>query len=104
MHRAQQGYAALWRARRQTGKARPQPSDIERVKAVDVLGGVDGIDDAAGIYVPWQRQLNEYPIDPVIAIELLDLGDQSGFRGFGRQAELERGESCANASAPLASH
>ena len=67
MHRAQQGQAALRRARHQTRKARPQPPDIERVKAVDVFGGVDGGNDAAGIEVPRQRQLNEYPIDPVIA-------------------------------------
>src|SRR5439155_27297035 len=73
-------------------------------KAVDILGGVDGVNDAARIYVPRQRQLDEYPIDPVIAIELLDLGDECCLRDLSRQGELERGKSDANASPPLASH
>ena len=51
-----------------------------------------------------QRQLDEYPIDPVIAIELLDLGDECSFRNLGRQAELERGKPGANASPALSSH
>ena len=48
VHRAQQDQTTLRGTGYKTREAGPQPPDIDRVKAVDVLGGVDGSNDAVG--------------------------------------------------------
>ena len=49
MHALGQDDAAERRAGRQRGKAAGQPPGIVRMQPVDILGGIDGVDDGFGI-------------------------------------------------------
>ena len=61
--------------------AAPQPSDILGVKSVDVLAGIDGVDDALRVDVLRQRQLYQDAVDPVVGVEPGDQRQQLGFAG-----------------------
>src|SRR6516165_8051132 len=104
MHRAQHEKAALRCARHKTGKATPQPADIDRVKAVHVLRRVDRGDNAVRIDLPRQRKLNQHPVDAVVDVQLLDLGDKRLLRDFRRQPKLEIGEPGVGAGAALGTY
>ena len=51
---------------------REQPADIDRMKAVDVLGDVDRLDHARGIDLRRQRQLHQDAVHGGIAVERID--------------------------------
>ena len=71
------------------GAAAPQPADIERVEAVDVLGRIDRVDHALRIDLLRQRQLHQDAVDRVVGVELRDQRQQLGLAGRRRQAVLE---------------
>jgi hypothetical protein len=49
-----------------------QPAEIDRMKAVHVFRGIDGLEDALGIDVYRERKLNEDPVDSVVSVEIAD--------------------------------
>ena len=61
------------------------------MQAVDILGGIDGIDHGLGVQALGQRQLHENAVHGGIAVELGDHRQQIGLRDVGRQLVLERG-------------
>ena len=66
-------------ARRERLSLLHQTPDIHRAEPVDVLGGVDRVEHDALRVIPHgrrQRRLNENPIGPVAAIELVDDREQ----------------------------
>ena len=70
------------------GLAAPQPPDIERVKAVDVLRRIERGDHRLRIDAARQRQLDEDAVDPVVGIEPVDqLEDRRGV-GIRRQTDI----------------
>jgi len=83
MHRMKEQKAALRGARNETCEATPQASDIDRVEAVHVLGGIDRRDDRLRIDLPRQRKLDQYPVDAVVTVQSFDLGNKAGFRDAG---------------------
>ena len=90
MHAFGQDDAAERRAGRQRGKAAGEPPGIVRMQPVDVLGGIDGVDDGFGMQRFRQRQLHQNAVHGGIAIELCDQRQQIGLRDVGRQHVLER--------------
>ena len=60
------------------------------MQAVDVLGGIDGVDDGFGMDRFRQRQLHENAVHRGIRVELCDQRQQIGLRDIGRQPVLER--------------
>jgi hypothetical protein len=58
------------RAGRQRGKSAGQPSGVVGMQPVDILGGIDGVNDGFGMQRFRQRQLHENAVHRRIAIEL----------------------------------
>ena len=85
VHAFGQDDAAERRAGRQRGKAAGEASGIVRMQPVDVLGGIDGIDDGFGIKRFRQRQLHQNAVHGRIAIERSDQRQQIALRDVGRQ-------------------
>ena len=69
----QQMEAAERRARHEGREARRQPSCIDGVKPVDILRGIDRLDDAGCVDLRRKRKLDEDAVDPIVSIEI---GDQ----------------------------
>ena len=90
MHRLGELDAADRRTRRQRRQARRQPTGIERMKAIDVLGRIDGGDDARRIDLRRQRQLHQDAVHGGIGVELADKTEQLVGAGRGRQMKIER--------------
>ena len=65
-------HAAARRARAKPFSAYYQEPGVERVQAVDILGGVDRIDDGLVVQMVRQGQLDEDAVDVVVAVELED--------------------------------
>ena len=82
--------AAERRARRKRRKAGGQPSGVVRMQSVDVLGGVDGVDDGFSMQRLRQRQLHENAVHGGIAIELCHQRQQIALSDIRRQHVLER--------------
>ena len=99
MNRVDQSQAALRGARYQALEATPQSSDIDRMEAVDILCGVDRGDDPVWFDLARQWKLNQDPVDTVVAVELLDLGNETRLRDVARQADVEDGEAGTGAGA-----
>ena len=72
------------RARPQHGHLEHEASDVVRVEAVDVLPGIDALDDALGIDVLGQRQLHEDRVHLRIGIEAVDEREKLRFAGVRR--------------------
>ena len=64
-------------------------ADILRMKAVNILARIDGVDDALRIDMLGQRQLHQDAVDPVVGIEPGDQRQQLGFAGCRRQVLLK---------------
>ncbi len=90
MHAPGQDDAAERRARRQRRKSAGKPAGIVRMQPVDILGGIDGVDDGFGMKRFRQRQLHQNAVHQRIAVEPRDQRQQIGLRDVGRQHMLER--------------
>ncbi len=88
--RLQQAHAAERRARHETARARRQPPDIDRVKAVDILQRIDRIEHGAGVDGTGQGQLHQYAVDGGIVVQLLDQVQQVVLGDFRRQTVFQR--------------
>src|SRR5262245_28895368 len=62
------------------------------MKPVDILGRVDRFDHEALIDVPWQRHLDEDPVDPLVGVEILDQAQELGLRRRVWQVVADRDE------------
>ena len=84
-----------------TSAGRPvaQPADIERMKAVDVLGRIDRGDDLLRVDLRRQRQLHQDAVHRGSALSLRDQRQQLGFAGRRRQPVVER-RACRPPPAP----
>src|ERR1700675_2687705 len=60
------------------------------MQPVDILGGIDGVDDGFGVERFRQRQLHQNAMHGGIVIELCDQRQQIGLRDISRQPVLER--------------
>ena len=69
MNAAQQDHAACGGAGHQTGLPVPQPPDIDRVKAVDILGRIDRTDHRVPIGSGGQGQLHEDAVNPLVGVQ-----------------------------------
>ena len=58
------------------GLARDEAADVDGVEAVDVFGGGDGFEEALGIDVFGERELDEDAVDLVAAVEGVDHGEE----------------------------
>ena len=74
VHALGQDDAAERRAGRQRGKSAGEASGIAGMQPVDILGGIDGVDDGFGVQRFRQRQLHQNAVHGGIAIELTDQG------------------------------
>ena len=90
MHALGQDDAAERRAWRQRGKAAGEAPGIVGMQAVDILGGIDRVDDRFGVDRFRQRQLHENAVHGGIAIELSNHRQQIGLRDVFGQHVLER--------------
>ena len=90
MHALRKDDAAEWRAGRERDKAAGEPPGIVRMQPIDVLGGIDGVDDGFRVQRFRQRQLHQDAMHACIAIEPCDQCQQFGSGGIGRQSVLER--------------
>ena len=69
--RVDEAHDAERRARPQAGAAAHQQRLIHRVQAVDVFGGIDGVENRGGVDVRRQRQLHQDTVDILARIQLL---------------------------------
>lgn len=61
-----------------------QEADIRDVEAIDILGGIDHLDDRIGIDMRWQRQLqlHQNAVNRRVGIQLTDQRQQLHFGRF----------------------
>ena len=85
-----QHHAAGRRAGHERALQRPrrQQAGVERVKTVNVLARIDGLQHLFGVYLPRQRQLHEDAVDGRIGVERGDKAQQFGLAGRRRQIVL----------------
>ena len=79
MHGLGQHDAAERRAGRERRQAGREPADVHRMKAVDVLGGIDRVQDLLAVDLPRQRKLHQDAVHGRIGVELSDQRQQIGF-------------------------
>src|SRR5262245_2672408 len=58
------------------------------MKTVDVFRWIDAFKDGMFVDVLWKRQLDEYSVDGVVFVELLDFGDELIRRDGARYCQL----------------
>ena len=90
MHAFGEDDATKRRAWRERGKSAGQSPGVVGMQPVDVLGGIDGVDDRFGMQRFRQRQLHQNAVDARIAIELSDQRQQIALCDIGREHVLER--------------
>ena len=90
MHRLRQHDAAKRRAWRQRRQAGGKPAGIDRMKAIDVLPRIDGIQHLLGIDLLRQRQLHQDAMHRRVGVELLHQRHQFGLVDAVRQPMIER--------------
>ena len=73
------------RARHEPRRTDREEADVERVKAVDVLQGIDPLDDGRLVDLLGQRQLHQDAVDRRIVVQSVDRGEQFGL-GSRREA------------------
>ena len=95
---------ALRRAWDETRFAAPQQSDIDRMKTVHVLRGIERADNPARVEPRRQRQLHQDAVNPVVGIERGDQFQQRGHFAIRGHAVLERGNPGLAAGARLAAY
>ncbi len=88
-HFANQDQAAERRAGHGGVLTERQPASIDRVKAVDILGRIDGGQHRRAIHAGRQRQLHEDAVHVVARIQLFDQRNQLRGAGGCRQAMIE---------------
>jgi len=86
------------------GAPREEPADVDGVEPVDVLAGVDRLDDHVGVDVLRKGQLNEDAVDRGVGIETGDDLPESILRRLGGQPELARQEPGLCGGLLLAAH
>ncbi len=90
MHALGEDDAPERRARRQRGESTGKASGVVGMQPVDILGGIDGVDDGFGIKRFGQRELHQNAVHGGIAIEFGDQRQQVVLRDIRRQHMLER--------------
>jgi len=82
---AQNFHAASGGACNKTGATTDEAAEVDWVKSVDVLGRIDGFEDALGVDLGGKRELNEDAINIIVAIQIIDHGEhvESSYRGRG---------------------
>ena len=85
----------------EAGLVEPEPADVHRVEAVDVLLRVDPVEDVARRQARGQRQLDEDAVDPRVGVELVEERQEVGRGGRRRQDVAEAGEAGLGAGAGL---
>jgi len=89
VNRAQQTDASLRRGGNHRREAAPQAPDIDRVKAVHILGGVDRTQNLVWVDVAGQRELHQHTVEAVVAVQLLDFAEEPCFRNATGQTYVE---------------
>ena len=59
------------------------------MQAIDILVGVDRHDHGFLVEALWQRQLNQYPVNGLVGVQLLDQRDQFCLGDIGGQPVFE---------------
>ena len=67
-----------------------QASDVHGMEAVDILVGVDGLDDLEAVDVLGERHLDQDAVNGRIAIKFADEGEERCFAGFRRELVFDR--------------
>src|SRR5712664_699391 len=89
---AQNFHAAGGSAGDQAGASADQATEVDGMKTVHVLGGIDGFQDALGIDLRGKRKLDENPVNVVVAIQVFDDGEQIESGHGGRRGEERAGK------------
>ena len=100
----QQHQAAQRRAGHQRVLARRQPTRVDDMKPVDVLGRVDGVDHRGGVDLRRQRQLDQDAMNGWVAIQPFDQGQQIVLTGFDVQPVFETAHPDLQGLAGLVAH
>jgi hypothetical protein len=85
-------HAARGSAGNEAGTAADEAAEIDGMKAVDVLGRIDGFEDALGVHLWRKRELDEDAVNVIIAVEILDDGEEIKSAGGGRRREEGAGK------------
>ena len=88
-HFANQDQAAQRRAGNRRVLAEREPTGVDRVEAIDILGGIDRREHRGAIHAGRQRQLHQDAVHVGLCVQLLNQCDQLGRAGGGRQAMIE---------------
>ena len=100
----QQHQAAQRRTGHQRVLAGRQPTRVDDMKPVDVLGRVDGVDHRGGVDLLRQRQLDQDAMNGWVAIQPFDQGQQIVLTGFGVQPVFETAHPHVQGLAGLVAH
>jgi hypothetical protein len=79
-----------------------EAAEVDGMKTVHVLGGIDGFQDALGIDLRGKRKLDENPVNVVVAIQVFDDGEQIEGGHGGRRGEERAGKAELFAGGDLA--
>src|SRR6266851_1975294 len=100
---AQNLHAAGGSAGDQAGAPADQAAEVDGMKTVHVLGGIDGFQDALGIDLRGKRKLDENAVNVVVAIQVFDDGEQieGGHGGWRREERAGEAELFAGGNLAL---
>ena len=90
------------RCRHQDRVALEQEAGVQRVEAVDVLGGIDGPDHAVLVDLVGQRELDEDAGHPLVGVEVADEGEELVLARRHVELVVERLDAGLGAGLPLA--
>ena len=90
MDRFCQSHRAERRAGHERGQAGGEPPDIHRMKSIDILARIDGVEHGAGIDLLGQRKLHQDAMHILVGIEFRDQRHQIRLRHVLRQLVIER--------------
>ena len=87
----------------EAGLVEPEPADVHRVEAVDVLRRIDPVEDVARRQAGRQWHLDENAVDPRVGVQLVEERQEVGGGGRRRQDVAEAGKAGLGAGAGLRS-
>ncbi len=89
---AQNFHAAGGSASYEAGASADEAAEIDGMETVNVLGGIDGFQDALGVHLWREGKLDENAVDVVVAIEVFDDGEEIESANRCRWREERAGE------------
>src|ERR1700682_2925894 len=82
---SQNFHAASGRAGNKAGAPADEATEVDGMKSIDVFGRIDGFEDALGVDLGRERELNKDAVNIIVAVQIIDHGEhvECGYRSGG---------------------